>query len=108
MATPFAAAELRLGRAVAARLANATASFGGGAAVSGIFDNSAEVVGLGSIGQVARQPRFAAPAASVAGVAKGDSVVVTHPAAGAGYVVAYRQPDELHTGWVTFLLEAAA
>lgn len=105
--TPFAAAEVRLGRVVASRLSNATARFGGGDPVVGIFDNAAEVVGIGAIGQVARQPRFGCPTALIAGVAKGDSVVVDHPAAAAGYVVAYRQPDELHTGWTTFLLEAA-
>lgn len=104
----FAAAEVRLGRATAARLGNCTASFNGGLPVRGTFDNSAATAPLGAAGAYARQPRIACASADVAHVQIGQAVVIDHHAAIAPfYTVSARLPDELHTGMCTLLLEPA-
>ena len=108
MATPFAAAEARLGRALGARLANATARFNGSESVSGIFTSAAAISSVGQAGMFARQVTFACPAENIAGmlVDNGVAIEIDHPAATANhYVVKQRQPDETHTGWVSFVVE---
>jgi hypothetical protein len=110
MPAPFAAAEVRLGRAVAARLCNASAVFNGsGVSVFGIFNNAPRISNIGQVGMQARQPEFHTQSANVAGIVKGSTVVVTHPAAtAASYTVVQRLPDELHTGWAALVLEPVA
>lgn len=109
MSAAFAAAELRLGRVAGARLCNATASFNGGDAVSGIFNNAPRIAGLGQVGVQARQPQFACPLADALLVTEGTTLTVTHPGATAPYyTVRQRLPDDLHAGWSVFQLEPAA
>lgn len=110
MSTPFAALEARLGRATQARLANATASFNGGTAVAGMFNAAASASSVGTAGAYGRAVSFTCAVGDVVGITReGTTVVVSHPAATAPwYTIKSREPDDLHAGSVTFLLERPA
>lgn len=108
MTVPFAAAEARLGRALGARLANATARFNGSEPIDGIFSSAAAVSSVGPVGVYARQITFACLADKLVGInaESGIALEIAHPAATAiFYTVKQRVPDELHTGWSSFVLE---
>lgn len=99
MATPFAALETRLATACAKALANATADFGGGVTVDGVFrDPTSEAFG-GLVG--GSKPSFEAESTVLAGVANGAAVSIN----GTGYTVRGRHPE---AGMTTLVLESAA
>ena len=109
VAASFAAAEVRLGRASHARLANCTVRINGGEEMAALFSNPAVTASLGVSGVFARSPRVSLPAASIAGVEEGVSVeVISDAASSAFYTVKARQPDELHTGMAMLLLQPVA
>jgi hypothetical protein len=73
MVAPFAAIEARINAAAFAHVANATADFGAGLTVDGIFDNGyAEAFGL--VG--GSKPSITLPLAAVASVVEGASVSI--------------------------------
>lgn len=109
MSALFAAAEVRLGRATHARLANCSVRINGGEPVSALFSNAPVTAPLGAAGVYARSPRLSLPAALVEAVEEGMSVEVDSEAVSAQlYTVKARMPDELHTGMAMLLLEPAA
>lgn len=86
MAAPFAALEARVNAAVFARLANATADFGGGVMVDGVFDNPyAEAFGL--VG--GSWPTFAADSSALPALTEGLPLTIGAVA----YKVAEAHPD---------------
>lgn len=97
MPTPFAALEARVNAAACARLANASADFGGGVVVDGIFDNAYAAADLMS----GAEPAFQAPSASLSGVARGTALTIN----GTAYLVRIREDDG--TGWTVLRLEKA-
>ncbi len=108
MSATFAAAEVRLGRATHARLANCSVRINGGEPVSAMFSNASVTAPLGNAGVYARTPRLSLPAALVEAVEEGMSVEIDSEAASAAlYTVKARMPDELHTGMAMLLLEPA-
>lgn len=96
MATPFAALEARVNAAVDQHLANATADFGGGVTVDGLFSMAfVEQQGVEGL-----RPVFNVSAAALPAVSHSTTVTIN--------AVAYRvvgiQPD---AGRTTLLLERA-
>lgn len=86
MSAPFAALEARVNAAVIAHLANATADFGGGVVVDGVFRDPA----VDAFGMVASdQPTFEALTESIVAVVTGSAVTIN----GRSYVVASVSPD---------------
>lgn len=96
MPTPFAALEARVNAAVFAHLANATADFGGGVVVDGVFDN-AYAIAFDALAGTAPMFRCEAPAVSSVTVGQGVSI------GGVGYEVVDLQPDG--AGVVRMILE---
>jgi hypothetical protein len=86
MVAPFAALEARVNAAVFAKLANATADFGGGVVVAGVFD-SAYADAFGLVGGAV--PVFQCAAAAVSAVAVGAAVTIN----AVSYTVAEIEPD---------------
>lgn len=97
MPTPFAALEARVNAAACARLANASADFGGGAVVDGIFDNAYASADM----MAGTEPVFQAETASVSAVTRGSAITIN----GTAYLVRIREDDG--TGWTVLLLEKA-
>lgn len=86
MVAPFAALEARVNAAVFAKLANATADFGSGVLVDGIFrEQYAESFGI----LPNDSPTFEAGSASLAGILVGAALSIN----GTAYAVASKQPD---------------
>lgn len=97
MATPFAAIETRINAAVVSHLANATADFGGGVVVDGIFDaDYGDALNL----VAGTMPAFAASTATLSGILPGSTVVI----GGTSYSVSTVKPDG--TGLTRLMLEA--
>jgi len=86
MTAPFAAIEARINAAVVTHLANATADFGGGVVVDGIYDaDYGDPLGL-----VAGATKvLMIQSASVPGAAVGQSVTI----GGTSYSIASVEPD---------------
>ena len=97
MPAPFAAAEARVNAAIDKHLANATADFGGGVLVDGIFD-SGYVERLGIDGY---NIAFEAASSALPAVAHGTPVAIGAVA----YIVAGVHPSSWRT---TLILERAA
>jgi hypothetical protein len=86
MATPFAAIEARINAAVVSHLANATADFGGGVVVDGIFRASySDAFGMVN----SEMSSFEAETDDLTGVEVGDTVTV----GGKARTVSSIQPD---------------
>jgi hypothetical protein len=97
MASPFAAHEARINAAVVKHLSNATADFGFGITVDGIFDNDyASTFAIDGT-----SPAFQCETASVAAVVRGTEITVN----GVNYKAVRKESDG--TGWTTVILEAA-
>lgn len=94
MATPFAALETRVNAAVDRHLANATADFGGGLTVDGLFD----MAFVDQLGVEGLRPAFSVRDAALPAVAHGMPVTI----AAVAYRVTGIQPD---AGRTTLLLE---
>lgn len=92
---PFAALESRLNSAVQKRLANATATYQGGAPFGVLFDRTpADPFGNGAVDSAGYSAAFVA--ANAPGLAEGGTLVID----GVNYTVASGvQPDA--GGWVT-------
>lgn len=94
MSTPFAALEARLNAAVDQHLANATADFGGGVTVDGLFSNAfVEQFGVEGL-----RPVFSACTTALPAVSHSTTVTINSEA----YRVVGIQPD---AGRTTLLLE---
>lgn len=100
MSAPFAALQTRVNDAVARHLADATADFGGGLVVDGLFDAPHAAVFGGLVSGT--RPGFSAPAAELTGILPGAAVTI----GGVAYAVAERQPDG--AGWLRLDLDEAA
>lgn len=97
MAAPFAALEARVNAAVFAHLANATADFGGGVVVDGVFQSGyVSTLGVESTG-----PRFECRAAALPVGYRSAPFVIN----GTSYLVTEAHPDE--TGVTVLLLGKA-
>ena len=98
MTTPFADLETRLNAAVVARLANATADFGGGVTVDGLYLRpTADAFGLIGGGK----PSFQALGSALSGISHGAAVSINS----VSYTVAAINLDG--TGMTTLELETA-
>lgn len=95
----FAVLEDRLNAAALAKLANCTATVGGGAAISGIFDAAY----LDALGMSGSKPSLSCASADVSTAAQGTAVVVTYKAVVTNYTVCGIQPDG--TGMTRLLLQ---
>ncbi len=97
MPTPFAALEARVNAGVFARLANATADFGGGNVVDGIFEDEY----IAALGIESSGPRFSCLVSALPAGYRSASPVIR----GAAYVVGEANPDG--AGMTTLILEKA-
>lgn len=87
MTTPFAALEARVSASVFAHLANASADFGGGVVVDGLFD-VANASAFDLVGGV--EITFQAPTVQLSGVLEGAAVSID--------AVTYTVKETLHAG----------
>lgn len=107
MTTAFERAEARLGASCLARLNNATASFAGGAAVTGIFDDRRTIAAVGPSGMQARDFQFIGASSLVGNPEEGSSVTVFKSGTPLAFRVALAEVDT-HLGHTTVTLERAA
>lgn len=97
----FADAETRAAASVMGRMANATASFNGGAAASVIFDEAYAMAAAGSLGLASTSPAITIFTSDLPASPEGTPVVVR----GVSYTVAEHRPDG--AGLSVLLLEKA-
>lgn len=109
MSAEFASPVAELGASVMRHLRNATAVFNDdGASVDCVFLDRPQVSAIGEPGMAARRIELRCLEADVSDIGAEASVVVSHPGAAAPwYLVKHREPDNRHTGWVTFHVEPA-
>lgn len=97
MTSPFAALQADVNAAVVAHLANATADFGGGVVVDGLFSNAY----IDAFGMAGSRPQIDVLTSALTGIAAGAALSV----GGVAYTVAEIHPDG--TGMTRLLLERA-
>ena len=97
MTAPFAALETRVNAAVIAHLANATADFGAGVTVDGVFQREYQE----SLGVAGNKPVFTALEADLPSITPGTTACSINSTS---YVVAESHPDG--TGNALLVLEA--
>lgn len=105
MATPFAALETRANAQVLARLSNAVASFAGGAAKAGIYEDAYQTGQVGGNGMASSQPAITVASSDVPSNPVGTSLVVTYAGTDMPFTISAAQPDG--AGLTVLLMEAA-